>query len=126
MAAARATISTSTVVTRARRARRGAAAPGVAPRRCGGSRRWPDVIIAECDAFEVVPSTGRRFTARDIWILNVVDGRLASGRDYWNPLEIIALGADYPTFSRCSLRVKPSCAELLHDSTRGLAPMGCR
>jgi len=51
---------------------------------------------------------------------------LASWRDYWNPLEIIALGADYPTFSRGSLRVKPSCAELLHDSTRGLAPMGCR
>ncbi len=65
-------------------------------------RRQPALArrdIAECDAFEVVPSTGRRFTARDISVLNIVDGRLASWRDYWNPLEIIALGADSPTFS---------------------------
>ncbi len=48
-------------------------------------RRQPALAsrdIAECDAFEVVPSTGRRFTARDISVLNIVDGRLASWRDY--------------------------------------------
>jgi len=51
----------------------------------------PNVIVAEYDAHGVIPSTGRRFTVRNIWILNIVDGRIGSWRDYWNPLEIIQL-----------------------------------
>jgi len=56
----------------------------------------PDVIVAEYDAHGVVPSTGRRFTVRNIWVLNIVDGRIASWRDYWNPLEIIELQGRLP------------------------------
>jgi ketosteroid isomerase-like protein len=51
----------------------------------------PNVIVAEYDAHGVIPSTGRRFTVRNIWVLNIVDGRIGSWRDYWNPLEIIQL-----------------------------------
>ncbi|MDA2810863.1 nuclear transport factor 2 family protein [Nocardiopsis sp. RSe5-2] len=51
----------------------------------------PQVVVAEYDAEGTALPTGRRFTVRYLWVLRVVDGRIAEWRDYWNPAEIIDL-----------------------------------
>src|SRR5690606_36983211 len=50
----------------------------------------PDVLVAEYDAHGTVTTTGRPFTTRYVWVLEVFDGRITRWRDYWNPQEILA------------------------------------
>lgn len=54
----------------------------------------PEVIIAEYDAEGEVADTGRRFTTRYLWVLRIVDGRIACWRDYWNPQRLVELQAE--------------------------------
>lgn len=46
----------------------------------------PDVIIAEAGGVSQVPETGRIYDQRYVMIFNLRDGKIASTREYFNPL----------------------------------------
>lgn len=60
----------------------------------------PETIVVEMSAVGRLVETGSPFDMRYIAVVTVQDGRITSYRDYWNPLAVQELGADFTGSTR--------------------------
>ena len=55
----------------------------------------PETIVVEMRGVGRLVETGAPFDMTYIAVVTVRDGRIASYRDYWNPLAVLGSGADF-------------------------------
>ena len=60
----------------------------------------PEIIVVEMRGVGRLVETGSAFDMTYIAVVTVRDGRIASYRDYWNPLAVLAPGTDFTGSSR--------------------------
>ena len=60
----------------------------------------PQTVVAELRGVGRLVATGAPFTMTYVQVLTVRDGRIASCRDYWNPLGVQEPGADFTGSAR--------------------------
>lgn len=60
----------------------------------------PEIIVVEMRGVGRLVETGSAFDMTYIAVVTIRDGRIASYRDYWNPLAVLAPGTDFTGSSR--------------------------
>ncbi|WP_329612627.1 nuclear transport factor 2 family protein [Streptomyces brevispora] len=55
----------------------------------------PEIIVVEMRGVGRLVETGSAFDMTYIAVVTIRDGRIASYRDYWNPLAVLAPGTDF-------------------------------
>ncbi|WP_333736268.1 nuclear transport factor 2 family protein [Streptomyces sp. IBSBF 2806] len=60
----------------------------------------PEIIVVEMRGVGRLVETGSAFDMTYVAVVTIRDGRIASYRDYWNPLAVLAPGTDFTRSSR--------------------------